>query len=88
MKTKILALLCAVLMCSSCKDYLDIVPDNVATLDHAFTNMETAEKFLFTCYSYMPNPADVHNTPAFVSGFIYPNIPFLRMPIQSDVPAE
>ena len=69
MKTKILALLCAVLMCSSCKDYLDIVPDNVATLDHAFTNMETAEKFLFTCYSYMPNPADVHNTPAFVSGF-------------------
>ena len=46
MKTKILALLCAVLMCSSCKDYLDIVPDNVATLDHAFTNMETAEKFL------------------------------------------
>ena len=47
MKTKILALLCAVLMCSSCKDYLDIVPDNVATLDHAFTNMETAERLLF-----------------------------------------
>ena len=41
MKTKILALLCAVLMCSSCKDYLDIVPDNVATLDHAFTIWES-----------------------------------------------
>ncbi len=40
-------------MFSAC-DYLDVVPDNVATIDNAFTSRETAEKFLFTCYSYMP----------------------------------
>ncbi|MBT1685607.1 RagB/SusD family nutrient uptake outer membrane protein [Dawidia soli] len=35
-------------------DYLDIVPDNVATLDHAFANQLEAEKYLYTCYSYLP----------------------------------
>ncbi|MEJ2880181.1 RagB/SusD family nutrient uptake outer membrane protein [Pedobacter sp. GR22-6] len=39
---------------SSCKDYLDLVPDNVATLDNAFANRLEAEKYLFTCYSYLP----------------------------------
>lgn len=38
----------------SCKQYLDVVPDNVATIDHAFTMRNTAEKYLFTCYSYLP----------------------------------
>jgi hypothetical protein len=40
-------------MFTSC-NYLDVVPDNVATIDNAFTSREMAEKFLFTCYSYMP----------------------------------
>ncbi|GHT02592.1 hypothetical protein FACS189440_05720 [Bacteroidia bacterium] len=40
-------------------DYLDVVPDNVATLDHSFANRLEAEKFLFTCYSYIPNTAGV-----------------------------
>jgi hypothetical protein len=35
-------------------DYLDLVPDNVATLDHAFANRLEAEKYLYTCYSYLP----------------------------------
>ncbi|MDD3624910.1 MAG: RagB/SusD family nutrient uptake outer membrane protein [Proteiniphilum sp.] len=39
----------------SCADYLDVVPDNVATIDYAFRDRESAEKFLFTCYSYMPD---------------------------------
>ena len=43
-----------VLMFCSCKKYLDIVPDNVATIEHAFTMRNSAEKFLFTCYSYLP----------------------------------
>lgn len=38
---------------NSC-DYLDVVPDNIATIDHAFNMRTTAERFLFTCYSYMP----------------------------------
>lgn len=35
-------------------NYLDIVPDNVATLDNAFANRLEAEKYLYTCYSYLP----------------------------------
>lgn len=48
-------LLClALFSLSACKDYLDIVPDNVATIDNAFANRLEAEKYLFTCYSYLP----------------------------------
>lgn len=44
---------------ASCKNsYLDVVPDNVSTLDHAFSNELTAERFLFTCYSYLPDLGD------------------------------
>ncbi|MDR2272964.1 MAG: RagB/SusD family nutrient uptake outer membrane protein [Sphingobacterium sp.] len=43
---------------SSCKKYLDVVPDNVATIDYAFRNRDEAEKFLFTCYSYLPKLGD------------------------------
>jgi len=39
---------------SSCSDYLDVVPDNVSTVDHAFKLRNEAEKYLFTCYSYLP----------------------------------
>lgn len=47
----------------SCKKYLDIVPDNIATLEQAFQLRATAKKYLFTCYSYLPNlasPSDNH----------------------------
>lgn len=40
---------------SSCSKYLDVVPDNVATLEYAFLDRVGAEKFLFTCYSYLPD---------------------------------
>lgn len=39
---------------SSCKSYLDIIPDNIATIDYAFRSRNEAEKYLFTCYAYMP----------------------------------
>jgi len=35
---------------SSC-DYLDVIPDNLPTIDHAFQDRAAAEKSLFTCYS-------------------------------------
>lgn len=38
----------------SCTDYLDVVPDNLATIDYAFYDRMGAEKFLTTCYSYLP----------------------------------
>lgn len=38
-----------------CKDYLNIVPDNVATIDFAFRLRDEAEKYLFTCYNNLPN---------------------------------
>lgn len=39
----------------SCKKaFLDVVPDNVATIDNAFTSKAEAEKYLITCYSYLP----------------------------------
>ncbi|WP_029906877.1 RagB/SusD family nutrient uptake outer membrane protein [Prevotella sp. 10(H)] len=61
-------LLAIALFYSSCSNFLDIVPDNVATLDHAFSNTVEAEKYLFTCYSYIPNNADISNNPGMVSG--------------------
>lgn len=39
----------------SCNNYLDVVPDNVATIENAFADRNEAEKFLYTCYSYIPD---------------------------------
>lgn len=50
---KVLGTLVLALVCVSC-DFLDIMPDNVVTIDHAFSNASEAEKYLFTCYRYLP----------------------------------
>lgn len=43
----------------SCEDsFLDVVPDNVATVDQAFNLRNEAEKYLFTCYAYIPKNGD------------------------------
>jgi hypothetical protein len=49
-----------------CHKYLDVVPDNVVTIDNAFTLKREAEKYLFTCYSYLP----VENHPTASLGFV------------------
>lgn len=49
---------------SSC-DYLDIVPDNVPTLENAFRMRSTAIKYLATCYSYLPESTQYNNSPLF-----------------------
>lgn len=67
MKCHKLSLLLFIGFCSclsSCKEYLDIVPDNVATLDYAFRMRSTAEKYLYTCYSFLPDLAG-HNPARF-----------------------
>lgn len=45
-------------------DFLDVVPDNVATEEHAFADRYTAERFLATCYSWVPVSANSGRNPA------------------------
>ena len=53
------ALVVTVSIAASCtKKFLDVVPDNVATVDNAFTSKSEAEKYLVTCYSYLPIEED------------------------------
>ena len=49
-------------------NYLDIVPDNVATVDHIFRMRNTAEQYLFTIYSYLPNYTDPYSYHVFLGG--------------------
>lgn len=49
-------------------DFLDIVPDNVATIEYAFNNRENAEKYLYTCYSWRPEIGDIDWDPAMTGG--------------------
>ena len=53
---------------SSCTDFLNVVPDNVTTIENAFSDKYTAEKYLYTCYSYLPAFGDAWNNPALLSG--------------------
>lgn len=64
MKSKIFITLVFLFTMGSCKKYLDVVPDNVATIDNAFSMRSTAEKFLFTCYSYLPKGGNYIYDPA------------------------
>jgi hypothetical protein len=69
MKTiKILLIIGFLGVASGCQKYLDVVPDATATIENAFTQRSTAEKFLFTCYSYMPKHGDMDDNPAFNAG--------------------
>lgn len=48
---------------ASC-DYLDVVPDDIPTLDHAFEDKAQAEKYLYTCYGYLPEYMSPAKDPA------------------------
>lgn len=64
MKSKIILAIVLIVSFGSCKKFLDIVPDNVATIDNAFSMRNTAEKYLFTCYSYIPKNGSYIYDPA------------------------
>ncbi len=67
-KIKIQYILVFLMLALGCKkDYLDVVPDNVATIENSFTNKNEAEKYLFTCYSYLPQESDINSNPAFLA---------------------
>ncbi|GHT50706.1 starch-binding protein [Bacteroidia bacterium] len=53
----------------SCNDYLDVVPEgDLATLENAFAMRSEAEKYLYTCYSYMPLDGTITGDPAILGG--------------------
>lgn len=49
----ILSILFVAVSLNSC-DYLDIVPNEVPTEKDVFTNPKAAEKYLYSCYGYLP----------------------------------
>ena len=63
------ATLCLLTLAGSCNKFLDVVPnDGIATLDMAFNLRSTAERYLGTCYSYMPIEGNVIHDPAMLTG--------------------
>jgi hypothetical protein len=50
------------------KGYLDVVPDNLPKVENAFALRTEAEKYLFTCYSYIPDDGHTTTNPAFLGG--------------------
>lgn len=68
MKNKVFIYSICVLLLTSCNKYLDIVPDNIATIEQAFNMRNTAERYLFTCYSYMPQHSNIGQNPALTAG--------------------
>jgi hypothetical protein len=60
-------LTCLSLM-AACADYLDVIPDNVATLEHAFSTRNVTQKFLGTCYAYLPNITAAWDNPGILGG--------------------
>lgn len=51
----------------SCNSFLDVVPDNVATIDIAFNSRVNAERFFYTLYGYLPAHASNSN-PGLIAG--------------------
>jgi hypothetical protein len=66
MKKYIYSLL--ILLSVGCSDYLDVIPDNLATIEILFNNRTTAERFMSTCYSYIPEHANVISNFSLVAG--------------------
>lgn len=56
------------IIASSCSDYLDVVPDGVADLEMMFNNRASAERYLTTCYSYIPLFGAQRDNPGLTSG--------------------
>ena len=59
---------CAFFALQSCEDHLDVVPDGAPTIDNAFTLRNEAEKYLFTCYSYLPKNGSMFFNIGMLSG--------------------
>lgn len=65
---RIITLIAFVTLLGACKKYIDVVPDNVATLDYAFRMRSTAERYLYTCYSFLPKMGNMYHSPGMFGG--------------------
>jgi hypothetical protein len=54
-------------LATNCSDYLDIVPDNIVTEDDVFGSRLNAEKFLATCYGYLPSVVRPFHDPNWIA---------------------
>ena len=70
-KIQLFILNCLIIALSSCDSFLDIVPDDIATIDNAFTMRAQAEKYLFTCYYYLPAHGLLEANPAIAGGIFH-----------------
>jgi hypothetical protein len=55
---------CLSFISASCADYLDIVPEEIPTIDNAFKNRTEARNYLYGCYSFLPQIGDCLLDPA------------------------
>ncbi len=67
-KIQFIIVLFFLLSVSGCNDYLNILPDNKPVLDDAFIDAHNSEKYLFTCYSFLPSVADPNKTLGLTGG--------------------
>jgi hypothetical protein len=52
----------------SCSDYLNVVPDDIPTVDHAFKTRYQAEGYLYGCFSFLPDFFNAASNPALLAG--------------------
>ncbi len=66
MKKRFIYICCSILglMSISCGKFLDVVPDNVLSLEQVFDTRQSTWQMLHTCYDYMPKPASITTNPA------------------------
>ncbi|MBE8722759.1 RagB/SusD family nutrient uptake outer membrane protein [Sphingobacterium sp. Ka21] len=50
-------------------NYLDVVPDNVRTIEHSFALRIEAKRYLYTCYSYLPQHGQLTSQSPSFAGF-------------------
>lgn len=64
---------------TSCGDYLDIVPDNVISLEEIFKTRKGAEEFLNTAYATLPREWDpTDGCAAICDEWIFPGLNMRR----------
>ncbi len=65
---KLLGIICIVGTLTSCGDFLDVIPDDVATIESVFNDKNSAKQYLYTCYSFLPAHRQVGDNPGFAYG--------------------
>lgn len=67
-KFKILTYILSTLFILSSCDFLDLVPDERPTEKDAFEDIDAAERFMYSCYGYLPNSRSGSESLDFMTG--------------------